>query len=173
MIERRGRTRLHRYQALVTWTGNQGTGTSGYKAYGRSWDASAEGKPAIPGSSDPLFRGDAARWNPEDLLIASVAACHQLWYLHLCAEAGVVVTSYEDHAEGVMAEEAGGEGQFEEVTLRPRVTLAPGADADLARQLHHPAHEKCFIARSVNFPIKCEPEIIVGAPSPLARGEGL
>jgi organic hydroperoxide reductase OsmC/OhrA len=159
MIERRGRVRLHRYQAKVAWTGNLGAGTAGYKSYGRHYEARAEGKPPIPGSSDPLFRGDATRWNPEELLIASISACHQLWYLHLCSEAGVVVTSYEDEAEGVMAEEAGGEGQFEQVTLRPRVTISAG-DPELARQLHAPAHEKCFIARSVNFPITCEAEIV-------------
>ena len=158
--------RLHRYRATVAWTGNLGTGTSGYKAYARDHEARAEGKAPIAGSSDPLFRGDAARWNPEELLIASLAACHQLWYLHLCSDAGVVVTAYEDHAEGVMAEEAGGEGQFESVTLRPRVTLASGADAELARRLHEPAHAKCFIARSVNFPVACEPQIVVSETTP-------
>jgi organic hydroperoxide reductase OsmC/OhrA len=159
MIERRGRVRLHRYQGQLAWTGNLGAGTAGYKTYARDYEARAEGKPPIPGSSDPLFRGDATRWNPEELLIASISACHQLWYLHLCSEAGVVVTAYEDDAEGVMAEEAGGEGQFEQVTLRPRVTISAG-DPEVARQLHAPAHEKCFIARSVNFPISCEPQIV-------------
>jgi organic hydroperoxide reductase OsmC/OhrA len=167
MIERRGRKRLHRYRASIAWTGNLGSGTSGYAAYSRDHEARAGAKPAIAGSSDPLFRGDAARWNPEELLIAALAACHQLWYLHLAAEAGVIVTAYEDDAEGMMAEEAGGAGQFETVTLRPRVTLAPGADADLARRLHEPAHEKCSIARSVSFPVRCEPTIVVAdAPRP-------
>jgi organic hydroperoxide reductase OsmC/OhrA len=161
MLERRGRMRLHRYQAKVTWIGNLGAGTSGYKAYARDHEASAGAKPPIPGSSDPLFRGDAARWNPEELLIASLAACHQLWYLHLASEAGVVVTAYEDAAEGVMAEEAGGAGQFEQITLRPRVTITAASDEAVARRLHEPAHEKCFIARSVNFPVHCEPVIVV------------
>lgn len=152
--------RLHRYQATVAWTGNLGTGTSGYKAYARDYEARAGAKPPIPGSSDPLFRGDAARWNPEELLLASLAACHQLWYLHLAAEAGVVVTSYEDDAEGVLAEAAGGGGQFERVTLRPRITITPASDPDVARRLHTPAHEKCFIARSVSFPVTCEPVIV-------------
>jgi len=155
--------RLHRYQAKVVWTGDLGTGTSGYKAYARDHEARAEAKPPIPGSSDPLFRGDAARWNPEELLIASLAACHQLWYLHLASEAGVVVTAYEDDAEGVMAEAAGGAGQFESVTLRPRVTITAASDPGVARRLHEPAHEKCFIARSVNFPVACEPVIVRAA----------
>jgi organic hydroperoxide reductase OsmC/OhrA len=163
MIERRGRTRLHRYEATVAWTGNQGTGTSGYKDYARDHEARAGSKPAILGSSDPMFRGDATRWNPEELLLAAIAACHQLQYLHLAADAGVVVTAYEDRAEGVMGEEAGGAGQFESATLRPRVTVAAGSDPDLARRLHEPAHESCFISRSVNFPIGCEPQIVVEA----------
>jgi len=158
--------RLHRYRATVAWTGNLGTGTSGYKAYARDHEARAEGKAPIAGSSDPLFRGDAARWNPEELLIASLAACHQLWYLHLCSDAGVVVTAYEDHAEGVMAEEAGGEGQFTSVTLHPRVILAAGADIEKAQALHHEANRLCFIARSVNFPVACEPQIVVSETTP-------
>ncbi len=166
MIERRGRTRLHRYQANVVWTGNRGSGTSGYKAYSRDHEARAGRKSTIAGSSDPLFSGDAARWNPEELMIAALAACHQLWYLHLAADAGLIVIAYEDRAEGVMAEEAGGAGQFEQVTLRPCVTVAAGADVDLARRLHEPAHARCFIARSVNFEVRCEPEIVVGEAPP-------
>lgn len=150
----------HHYSVTVTWTGNQGTGTSGYRAYSRDHLISAGDKPAIPGSSDPSFRGDPARWNPEDLLVASLSACHKLWYLGLCAGAGIVVTDYEDRAEGWMVEEAGGAGQFTRVILRPRVTLAPGTDAATAADLHHKAHEMCFIARSVNFPVAAEPEFI-------------
>lgn len=150
----------HHYAVTVAWTGNQGTGTSGYRAYSRDHLISAGDKPVIPGSSDPSFRGDPARWNPEDLLVASLSACHKLWYLGLCAGAGIVVTGYEDRAEGWMVEEAGGAGQFARVLLRPRVTLAPGSDLEKAAQLHHKAHEMCFIARSVNFPVVAEPEFI-------------
>jgi organic hydroperoxide reductase OsmC/OhrA len=155
----------HHYEAKVTWTGNTGTGTSGYRAYERAHELTAPGqpKPAIPGSSDPAFRGDRARWNPEELLVASLAACHQLWYLHLCADAGIVVTAYEDHAEGTMSETADGGGQFTSVTLRPVVTVAPGADEALAKSLHERAHALCFIARSVRFPVHHEPEIRVAA----------
>ena len=150
-------TRKHSYAVTVTWTGNTGTGTSGYRNYQRSHDISASGKPTIPGSSDPAFRGDPARWSPEDLLVASLSACHKLWYLHLCAEAGVVVEAYVDEAVGVMEESSDGGGQFIEVILRPRVRIAPASDQTKALALHHAAHAKCFIARSVNFPVKCEP----------------
>lgn len=152
--------REHRYSVAVAWTGNLGSGTSGYRAYARAHEITAAGKPAIPGSSDPAFRGDPARWNPEELLVASLAACHKLWYLHLCAEAGVVVTAYIDEAEGIMTEEADGAGQFRQVVLRPKVTVA-GADLDLAYRLHEQAHAKCFIARSVNFPVTHEPTVTV------------
>lgn len=150
----------HHYAVTVTWTGNQGTGTSGYRSYSRAHEIAAGVKPVIPGSSDPAFRGDAARWNPEDLLVASLSACHKLWYLSLCAGAGIVVTDYVDNAEGWMAEEQGGAGQFTRVTLRPQVTIAAGSDAEKARHLHHTAHDMCFIARSVNFPVEAEPQII-------------
>jgi organic hydroperoxide reductase OsmC/OhrA len=151
--------RRHRYEVTVTWTGNTGTGTIGYRNYERSHEISASGKSIIAGSSDPAFRGDRTRWSPEDLLVASLSACHKLWYLHLCAEAGVVVDAYVDEAIGVMEEAADGSGQFVEVTLRPRVSLAPASDKAKARSLHHQAHSKCFIARSVNFPVLCEPII--------------
>ncbi|MYM32565.1 OsmC family peroxiredoxin [Duganella sp. CY15W] len=144
----------HQYQLTVEWTGNSGSGTSGYREYERAHTISAAGKPSIPGSSDPAFRGDAARWNPEELLVASAAACHKLWYLHLCADAGIVVTTYEDHAQGTMKDD-----RFESIVLRPRVTISAGS-ADTAAQLHHAAHENCYIANSVNFPIRCEPVIL-------------
>ena len=153
-------TRQHRYRTTVRWTGNLGTGTESYRAYARSHEIEAPGKPAIPGSSDPAFRGDAARWNPEELLVASISACHKLWYLHLAADAGIIVTAYVDSAEGEMEEDTGGTGRFTRVTLRPRVTITAGGDAERARALHATAHAKCFIANSVNFPILCEPEIM-------------
>ena len=153
--------REHSYSTVVKWTGNTGTGTSSYRAYSRQHEVSAPGqpKPPIPGSSDPGFRGDATHWNPEELLVASISACHQLWYLHLCADAGLVITSYVDRAEGVMVEDADGGGRFRRVVLRPVVTFAPGADLDRARELHHEAHRVCFIANSVNFPVEHEPEL--------------
>lgn len=148
----------HTYRVSVQWTGNQGTGTSGYRDYGRDHTISAGSKPEIPGSSDAAFRGDAARWNPEDLLVASASACHKLWYLHLCSDAGIAVLAYVDHAEGTMADNAQS-GQFTRIVLRPQVTIRANDDAALAAHLHHTAHEKCYIANSVNFPIVCEPVI--------------
>ncbi|NYE63386.1 organic hydroperoxide reductase OsmC/OhrA [Duganella sp. 1224] len=150
--------RQHTYRVAVQWTGNTGSGTSGYQAYSRDHVIAAGDKPQIAGSSDPAFRGDRQRWNPEDLLVASTSACHKLWYLHLCAEAGVVVTAYEDHAEGTMVE--GDKGRFTSIILRPRVTIE-GGDTELAARLHHAAHEQCFIANSLNFPVLCEPVITV------------
>jgi organic hydroperoxide reductase OsmC/OhrA len=152
--------REHRYAVTIRWTGDTGTGTSGYRSYERAHEISAEGgKPPIPGSSDPAFRGDPDRWNPEELLVASLSACHQLWYLHLCAEAGVVVTGYADEAEGVMEETPDGGGRFVRATLRPRVRIARGCDPDLAIRLHRAAHEKCFIANSVAFPVDLDPAV--------------
>jgi organic hydroperoxide reductase OsmC/OhrA len=149
----------HRYPVTIVWTGNRGTGTSSYRAYDRTHEIRASGKPVIPGSSDPAFRGDPARWNPEELLVASVSACHKLWYLHLAATAGVTVVAYEDQAEGEMVEDESGGGRFTRIVLRPKATIAGGGDAARARSLHHDAHEKCFIANSVNFAIECEPVI--------------
>lgn len=151
----------HRYSTVVEWTGNTGTGTSSYRAYSRQHEISAPNHPKAPilGSSDPGFRGDATRWNPEELFVASLSACHKLWYLHLCADAGLVITSYVDRAEGIMIEKADGSGYFRRVTLRPIVTFAAGTDLDRARDLHHGAHKMCFIANSVNFPVEHEPEL--------------
>ncbi|OQP85344.1 peroxiredoxin [Rhizobium rhizosphaerae] len=151
----------HHYTVDIVWTGNEGKGTASYRGYRRDHEIRAEGKPTIAGSSDPSFRGDPARWNPEDLLVASLSACHKLWYLGLCAGAGVIVLDYADHAEGIMLEENGGAGQFTAVTLRPRVTISAESDAAKARALHDEAHAMCFIARSVNFPVHAEPVILV------------
>lgn len=151
----------HRYTVSVEWTGNRGTGTSGYRDYDRDHIIHVDGKQDIAGSSDPAFLGDAARWNPEDLLVASVTACHKLWYLHLCAVAGIRVLSYRDRAEGTMVVDGGG-GRFSGMVLKPHIVIAAGGDREKATALHHDAHEKCFIANSVNFPIACEPVIEFG-----------
>jgi len=152
-------TREHSYVVIVNWTGNRGSGTSGYRDYTRDCEIAADDKPVIPGSADPAFRGDRSRWNPEELLVASLSACHKLWYLHLAAEAGIVVTAYTDRAEGVMEISSTGAGRFKSVVLHPTVTVKAGSDIERARALHEPAHDKCFIANSVNFPVGCEPEI--------------
>jgi organic hydroperoxide reductase OsmC/OhrA len=152
----------HHYTTETKWIGNDGTGTSTYQAYRRDHEISAPGKSAtVPGSSDPHFRGDSSRYNPEELLVASLSTCHMLWMLHLCASAGIVVTDYTDAAEGVMRENPDGSGEFVSVTLHPRITITDASKADEARALNGRVHDFCFIARSVNFPVKHEPEVIV------------
>ncbi len=146
---------------MSSWTGNAGTGTSSYTAYKRNHELVSRGKPPIPASSDPNFRGDSSRYNPEELLVASLSACHMLWYLHLCAVSGIVVTDYQDHATGTMAERADGGGHFTEVILNPSVVVTPGADLDRCKELHEKAHQLCFIANSVNFPVRCESNTVV------------
>jgi len=151
-------TASHAYRGIITWRGNNGSGTSAATAYDRKYDIAFEGKPVISGSSDPAFRGDPACHNPEELLVAAVSACHMLWYLSLSAKAGIIVTAYEDHAEGIMEESRDGGGHFTKVELRPVITLAAGTDPAAADATHHEAHEKCFIAQSVNFPIMVNAE---------------
>jgi organic hydroperoxide reductase OsmC/OhrA len=153
--------RSHRYELSLCWTGNLGSGTSGYRAYGRDHEVSAAGKPVIAASSDPAFRGDPARWNPEELLVASLAQCHLLWYLHLATTAGVVVVDYRDEPTGVMVEQDGGAGRFAQVVLRPRVTVAEPGMREAAHAVHARVGEYCFIARSVNFPVEHEPTTVV------------
>lgn len=150
---------VHRYRACVTWTGDLGQGTRDYRAYARAHEIVVDGKPVIAGSSDPAFRGDASRYNPEDLLLSSLSACHMLWYLHLAAEAGLVVTGYADEAEGTMRTDAAG-GRFTEAVLHPVVTLRQG-DPATAQALHEAAHHACFIANSVNFPVRHEATVTV------------
>ena len=146
---------LHTYRIALRWTGNTGDGTASYRGYSRDHELTAAGKPAIAGSSDDAFMGDPARWNPEELLLAAVAACHELWYLSLCATAGIVVAAYEDRPEATMAEDADG-GRFTAILLRPHVTLADPADEPRALALHHEANAKCFIANSLNLPVAHE-----------------
>jgi organic hydroperoxide reductase OsmC/OhrA len=161
-----GESMEHAYRVGLAWTGNLGQGTSGYRAYARSHEITAPGKPPLPGSSDPHFLGDPARYNPEELLVASLSSCHMLWYLHLCADAGIVVTKYVDRPEGTMIETPEGGGHFTEVVLRPTAAIRGDCDAGLAIALHERAHELCFIARSVRFPVRCEPEIEMDAATP-------
>jgi organic hydroperoxide reductase OsmC/OhrA len=147
----------HHYHATITWTGNKGTGTDHYRNYDRNHTIAINNKAVLQGSSDAAFRGDATRHNPEDLLVSSLSACHMLWYLHLCAEAGVIVTAYTDHATGIMVETENGGGHFTEVTLNPAVTVAEASMINMANALHKKANELCFIASSVNFPVKHHP----------------
>lgn len=143
----------HNYTLKLTWTGNTGQGTTNYRSYERSHVITAFNKPELQGSSDPAFRGDATKYNPEELLVASLSSCHMLWFLHLCADNGIVVVDYVDEPVGVMVETADGGGHFSEVTLNPRVKVMKMADLDLLEQLHYQASKLCFIANSVNFPV--------------------
>lgn len=150
----------HSYEVTVRWQGNHGTGTSGYRAYGREHSVAAAGKPELAGSADPSFFGDRDRWNPEELLLAALSQCHMLSYLHAAAMNGVVVTAYEDVAIGAMEQTHDGGGHFVSATLRPVVTISSGS-VELAESLHKEANRMCFIASSVNFPVGHEPKIVV------------
>lgn len=152
----------HHYTVNVTWTGNRGTGTSSYRSYGRDHVVRAPGLPELAGSADPTFHGDAGRWNPEQLLLTALAQCHMLSYFHVAVNHGIVVTAYDDAAEGTMRLNRDGSGEFTSVTLHPKVTIADPAQAELAHKLHEEAHRVCFIARSVNFPVLHEPDIVAG-----------
>ena len=147
----------HDYTTHVRWTGNTGSGTSSYRGYSRNWDVAAPGKPVIACSNDPLLGGDPAKMNPEDMLLSALSACHMLWYLHMASEAGLIVTAYEDSPDATGEVEANGAARFISATLRPVITLQPGADMERAHQIHHEIHKVCFIARSVNFPVTIEP----------------
>ncbi|MGW1679033.1 OsmC family protein [Saccharopolyspora sp. NPDC002376] len=150
-------TARHGYQVEVVWTGNTGQGTSSYRSYERTHEVRADGKDAIDASADPVFLGDADRYNPEELLVASLSQCHMLWFLHLAADSGVVVTGYHDQARGILTENQDGTGQFESVELTPLVTVSDRASVDVAEALHERAHELCYIAKAVNFPVNCTP----------------
>jgi organic hydroperoxide reductase OsmC/OhrA len=153
----------HRYAVSTVWQGNLGTGTSGYRQYSRANEVTATGKlHPIAGSSDRPFRGDPERWNPEELLLAALSQCHMLSYLHVATRHGIVVTAYSDDATATMRQ-AGDGGAFTEAVLRPVVTIASG-DPALAESLHAEAARLCFIASSVNFPVRHEPTIHLAEP---------
>ncbi|UHO37429.1 OsmC family protein [Chryseobacterium capnotolerans] len=151
----------HYYKTTIQWTGNKGTGTSGYRDYERSHTISADNKVVIEGSSDPAFRGDKTKHNPEELFLSSLSSCHMLWYLHFCSAEGIIVTNYIDEATGIMEETANGSGHFTEVTLYPIVTVSEPSMIEKAQELHHKANEFCFIANSVNCMVKHIPKVLV------------
>ena len=151
-----GTRKEHNYTCQIAWTGNRGEGTRHYRGYDRSWDIVTPGKPVIHCSNDPLLGGDPTRPNPEDLLLATLSACHMLWYLHLASNAGIVVHAYADQPVGVGETAANGSGRFLRATLKPRIEVTAGANLVRADEIHHEIHEFCFIARSVNFPVEYE-----------------
>lgn len=146
-------SRKHNYSAFIKWTGNTGEGTVNYRSYERSYTVAIKNKPELSGSSDPTFRGDSTRYNPEDMLLAALSACHMLSYLHVCAVEGITVLDYEDNAFGTMITDTNGSGHFTEVTLNPVVTVSETTMLEKANLLHKKANELCFIANSVNFPV--------------------
>lgn len=148
----------HHYSSTIKWTGNKGEGTSNAAAYERAHTFCVEGKADILCSSDTPFRGDGSKHNPEDMFLYSLSSCHMLWYLHLCADAGIIVTDYVDNPKGIMMQTEGGGGYFKEVVLHPIVTITDASKAELANSLHDEAHKKCFIANSCNFPVRHESE---------------
>ncbi|MFQ4149125.1 OsmC family protein [Arthrobacter sp. LAPM80] len=150
----------HSYEISVNWTGNRGTGTSDYKAYGRDHTVDSVGLPTLLGSADKTFHGDRTRWNPEQLLLSALTQCHMLSYLHVAVNHGIVITKYEDTATGNLVLNPDGSGQFESATLHPKIATADPAMAELALTLHAEAAAKCFIARSVNFPVGHEPGVL-------------
>ncbi|HEX4044742.1 MAG TPA: OsmC family protein [Gammaproteobacteria bacterium] len=149
----------HPYQVVVSWSGARHGTTTSYTAYSREFTISNKGKQDILGSADKMFRGDPNLYNPEDLFISTIASCHLLWYLHLCAEKSIHIMSYIDEASGHLKINADGSGQFNEITLHPQVIIANKQHIELATQLHEQAHKKCFIANSVNFPVACKPHV--------------
>jgi len=151
----------HTYSSHIQWTGNRGQGTANYRGYDRTWDVAVPGRAPIHCSNDPLLGGDKGKMNPEDLLLSALSGCHMLWYLHFAADAGIVVTAYEDRPQGVGEAGPGGAGRFVSALLRPTVTVKAGADLEEAERIHHRIHEVCFIARSINFPVSYEPVFIV------------
>ena len=153
----------HEYAVRVTWTGNTGDGTTHYRSYRRDHTVTTEGPPPLLGSADPTFRGDASRWNPEQLLLAALSQCHLMSYLHACVQVGVVVTAYVDDAEGRMQVDRDGSGRFTEVVLRPRVTVTEPGMVPAATAAHRRANELCFIANSVSFPVRHEPVVAAGS----------
>lgn len=155
------KNKTHNYKATITWTGNKGTGTDNYKNYERNHTISIENKCDILGTSDPAFRGDKTKHNPEDLLLSSISSCHMLWYLHLCSENGIIVQEYKDEVEGTMIETENGGGHFSQVTLNPKVIIDNENLLDLAIELHEKANELCFIANSLNFKVYHKPIIIL------------
>lgn len=148
----------HNYKLTLKWTGNKGTGTSSYRDYDRNHDIVINNKIIIKGSADPIFHGDKTVHNPEDLLLASLSACHMMSYLHVCVKNGIVVTDYIDNATGIMIVNDDGSGHFIEVTLNPIVTISDESQLAKANELHKQANKLCFIANSVNFPVKHNPE---------------
>ena len=150
-------SKQHLYNLTVEWTGNKGQGTSDYRSYERSHKVIIDNKVEIQCSSDPAFRGESTKHNPEELFVAAISTCHMLWYLHLCAEAGVIVIAYTDNATGILQEAEDSGGHFTNVTLNPKIIVSDESMVERANELHQNANKLCFIANSCNFSIHHNP----------------
>ncbi len=153
-------TRRHDFSPRIAWTGDRGEGTRSYRSYDRTWRIETPGKAPVECSNDPMLGGDPSLHNPEDMLIASLSACHMLWYLHLASDAGIVVRGYTDEPVGEGESAPDGSGRFIGAVLRPRIEVEMGSDLERAEAIHHEIHKVCFIARSVNFPVRYEPVFV-------------
>jgi organic hydroperoxide reductase OsmC/OhrA len=148
----------HHYHAKITWEGNTGEGTQAYTSYKRDYQIELKDKPIIHASADPAFKGDAGKLNPEEMLLSALSSCHMLWFLHECADHGIIVESYVDDAKGLMEEQTGQGGRFEEVILQPIVVIRNSEHLALSLDLHESASNKCFIKNSCNFPVLVDPK---------------
>jgi organic hydroperoxide reductase OsmC/OhrA len=142
------------FEARIRWTGDRGEGTKTYRGYDRTWRIETPGQVPIECSNDPAIGGDPNKPNPEELLLASLAGCHMLWYLHLASRAGIVVRAYSDDPLGIGESGKAGEGRFTRAILRPQITVERGADLAKADALHEEIDRYCFIARSINFSVE-------------------
>jgi organic hydroperoxide reductase OsmC/OhrA len=139
----------------LEWTGAAKGPTSDPATFSRDLSVSVEAM-TFPMSSAPGYRGDASRTNPEQLFVASVSACQALTYLFFAAKHGIQVVGYADAAEGRLGLQDG-KIRMTRVTLRPRITLAGGADETRARELVGKAHESCFVANSLSTAVEIIP----------------
>ena len=152
-------SKTHHYNVTTVWNGNLGEGTKTIRSYDRSHSVSITGKPELQLTTDNPAVGDQSKLNPEDLLLTAISSCHMLSYLYVCALEGIIITEYTDNATGIMIENETGGGCFKEVTLNPICKVADESMIEKAIELHHKAHEVCFIANSVNFEVKCHPVV--------------
>ena len=132
-----------------------------YKEYSRFYLVRSEGKADFMATAAPEYFGSKYHYNPEDMLVVALSACHMLTYLAFAANSKIEVLSYEDDASGTLAEE-GKVVKFKEVILRPKIKITAASDKNKAAELHDKAHHGCFIANSVNFAVKVEPVFEVG-----------
>lgn len=142
----------HSYTLELSWKGS----TDAPRNYDRSHTLKAEGKPEIAASADPSSLGDPKKWNPEEMLLGSLASCHMLWYLYLCSVSKIVVTSYRDLPTGSLEIDPEGKSRFTHAMLSPQVVITDSSRIEDAQALQQKAHEKCFIVNSVNFPVEVD-----------------